>query len=161
VETGSRQENASKQESRVPLRFYRSGKGSSSKSRSAYCVTRCAGRAACKGRADLRAQAIAVDLNPPQVGLGERRLKNSSNWDWRLIPDGIGRFADLQAPLDKSSLIVITATIVLAWALMLSEAIESNVFSVRIASIALSVIAMALVLSTPFVDVLVIGGGLR
>ena len=37
----------------------------------------------------------------------------------------IGRFADLQAPLDKSSLIVITATIFLAWALMLSQAIES------------------------------------
>jgi ABC-2 type transport system permease protein len=95
----------------------------------------------------------------------------------------IGRFADLKAPLDKASLIVITATIVLAWALMLSQAIESvtrvfyaradldlimsspvrlnNVFSVRIAAIALSVIAMALVLSTPFVDVLVIGGGMR
>jgi ABC-2 type transport system permease protein len=95
----------------------------------------------------------------------------------------IGRFADLQAPLDKSTLIVITATIVLAWALMLSQAIESvtrvsyaradldlimsspvklaNVFSVRIAAIALSVIAMALLLSTPFVDVLVIGGGIR
>jgi hypothetical protein len=29
VETGSRQENASNQESRAPLRFYRSGKGSS------------------------------------------------------------------------------------------------------------------------------------
>jgi len=93
----------------------------------------------------------------------------------------VGRFADLQAPLDKSSLIVITATIFLAWALMLSQAIESvtrvfyaradldlimsspvaltNVFSVRIAAIALTVIAMALVLSTPFVDVLVIGGG--
>ena len=95
----------------------------------------------------------------------------------------IGRFADLQAPLDKSSLIVITATIFLAWALMLSQAIESvtrvfyaradldlimsspvalaNVFSVRIAAIALSVMAMALLLSTPFVDVLVIGGGIR
>jgi ABC-2 type transport system permease protein len=95
----------------------------------------------------------------------------------------IGRFADLQAPLDKSSLIVITATILLAWALMLSQAIESvtrvfyaradldlimsspvalaNIFSVRIAAIALSVIAMALLLSTPFVDVLVIGGGAR
>jgi len=95
----------------------------------------------------------------------------------------VGRFADLQAPLDKSSLIVITATIFLAWALMLSQAIESvtrvfyaradldlimsspvaltNVFSVRIAAIALTVIAMALVLSTPFVDVLVIGGGIR
>src|ERR1700732_3859286 len=95
----------------------------------------------------------------------------------------IGRFADLRAPLDKSSLIVITATILLAWALMLSQAIESvtrvfyaradldlimsspvrlnNVFSVRIAAIALSVIAMAFFLSTPFVDVLVIGGGIR
>jgi ABC-2 type transport system permease protein len=95
----------------------------------------------------------------------------------------IGRFANLQAPLDKSSLIVITATIFLAWALMLSQAIESvtrvfyaradldlimsspvalaNVFSVRIVAIALSVIAMALLLATPFIDVLVIGGGAR
>src|SRR5258707_3160282 len=95
----------------------------------------------------------------------------------------IGRFADLQAPLDKSTLIVITATVFLAWALMLSQAIESvtrvfyaradldlimsspvrlaNIFSVRIAAIALSVNAMALLLSTPFVDVLVIGGGAR
>lgn len=95
----------------------------------------------------------------------------------------IGRFADLQLPLDKSSLIVITATILLAWALMLSQAIESvtrvfyaradldlimsspanlaNLFSVRIAAIALAVTAMALLMSTPFVDVLVIGGGAR
>ena len=95
----------------------------------------------------------------------------------------IGRFSDLRAPLDKSSLIVMTATIALAWALMLSQAIESvtrvfyaradldliissparleNVFSIRIAAIALSVIAMALLLSTPFVDILVIGGGVR
>jgi ABC-2 type transport system permease protein len=95
----------------------------------------------------------------------------------------IGRFADLQAPLDKSSLIVMTATILLAWALMLSQAIESvtrvfyaradldlimsspvrlaNIFSVRIAAIALTVTAMALLLSTPFVDVLVFGGGVR
>jgi len=92
----------------------------------------------------------------------------------------IGRYADLQAPLDKSGLIVITATILLAWALMLSQAIESvtrvfyaradldlimsspvaltNVFSVRLAAIALSVTAMALLFSTPFVDVLVLGG---
>src|ERR1700743_1088494 len=95
----------------------------------------------------------------------------------------IGRFSGLAAPLDKSSLIVITSTIFLAWALMLSQAIESvtrvfyaradldlimsspvsltNVFSVRIAAIALTVTAMALLLSTPFVDVLVIGGGAR
>jgi ABC-2 type transport system permease protein len=95
----------------------------------------------------------------------------------------IGRFADLEPPLDKSTLIVITATIFLAWALMLSQAIESvtrvfyaradldlimsspapltNVFSVRIAAIALSVTGMALLLSTPFVDVLVLGGSAR
>src|ERR1700710_1776004 len=95
----------------------------------------------------------------------------------------LGRFADLQMPLDKSSLIVITATIFLAWALMLSQAIESvtrvfyaradldlimsspvalaNVFSVRISAIALTVIAMALLLATPFVNVLVLGGGVR
>jgi len=95
----------------------------------------------------------------------------------------IGRFAELKAPLDKSSLIVITAILLLAWALMLSQAIEavtrvfyaradldlimsspvklSNVFSVRIAAIALSVTVMALLLSTPFVDVLAICGGIR
>ncbi|HLX17222.1 MAG TPA: permease [Bradyrhizobium sp.] len=95
----------------------------------------------------------------------------------------IGRYADLRTPLDKSALIVVTATILLAWALMLSQAIESvtrvfyaradldlimsspvaiaNVFSVRLAAIALSVTAMALLFSTPFVDVLVLGGGIR
>jgi ABC-2 type transport system permease protein len=95
----------------------------------------------------------------------------------------IGRFADLRLPLDKSELIVISATIVLAWSLMLSQAIESvtrvfytradldlimsspatlaNLFSVRIAAIALAITVMALLFSTPFVDVLVIGGGAR
>jgi ABC-2 type transport system permease protein len=95
----------------------------------------------------------------------------------------IGRFADLQMPLDKTSLIVMTATIALAWALMLSQAIESvtrvfyaradldlimsspvrltNIFSVRIAAIALSVTSMALLFAMPFVDVLVVTGGVR
>src|ERR1700759_5193456 len=95
----------------------------------------------------------------------------------------VGRFATLQAPLDKSSLIVLSATIFLAWALMLSQAIESvtrvfyaradldlimsspaalpNIFSIRIVSIAISVTGMALLLSTPFVDVLAFNGGPR
>ena len=95
----------------------------------------------------------------------------------------VGRYAHLRAPLDKSALIVITATIILAWALMLSQAIESvtrvfyarsdldlimsspvklaNVFSVRLGAIALSVTVMALLFSTPFIDVLVFGGGVR
>jgi ABC-2 type transport system permease protein len=45
--------------------------------------------------------------------------------------------------------------------IMSSPARLENVFSIRIAAIALSVIAMALLFSTPFVDVLVIGGGIR
>jgi ABC-2 type transport system permease protein len=95
----------------------------------------------------------------------------------------IGRFADLQMPIGKTSLIVMTATIALAWALMLSQAIESvtrvfyaradldlimsspvrltNIFSVRIAAIALSVTSMALLFATPFIDVLVFSGGPR
>src|SRR5262245_40085051 len=95
----------------------------------------------------------------------------------------IGRYAGLTLPLDKTSLIVLTTTIGLAWALMLSQAIESvtrvfyaradldlimssparitNVFSVRIAAIALTVTVMALLLSAPFVDTLVLGGGVR
>jgi ABC-2 type transport system permease protein len=95
----------------------------------------------------------------------------------------IGRFAELRSPLDPSDLIVITATILLAWALMLSQAIESvtrvfyaradldlimsspvqlaNVFSIRIAAIALSITAMGLLFSMPFIDVLVVGGGAR
>jgi ABC-2 type transport system permease protein len=95
----------------------------------------------------------------------------------------IGRFANLQAPLDKTSLIVLTSTILLAWALMLSQAIESvtrvfyaradldlimsspakltNIFSVRITAIAVMVTGMALLFSTPFVDVLILNGGVR
>lgn len=95
----------------------------------------------------------------------------------------IGRFAELQMPLDKTSLIVMTAIIALAWTLMLSQAIESvtrvfyaradldlimsspvrltNIFSVRIAAIAASVTLMALLFSAPFVDVLVMTGGMR
>ena len=95
----------------------------------------------------------------------------------------IGRFAELDGAPDKPTLIVITACAFLGWALMLSQAIESvtrvfyarsdldlimsspatlaNVFSVRIVAIALTVIAMALLLATPFVNVLVLGGGVR
>jgi ABC-2 type transport system permease protein len=95
----------------------------------------------------------------------------------------IGRYAGLEGPLEQSALIVITATIILAWALMLSQAIESvtrvfyaradldlimsspvtltDVFSVRLGAIALSITAMALLFSTPFIDVLVFAGGIR
>jgi ABC-2 type transport system permease protein len=121
-----------------------------------------------------------------------RRLRKRSTAIWLVVFVAlmhlaayavIGRFADLEAPLDKAALIVITACAFLSWALMLSQAIESvtrvvyaradldlimsspvalaNVFSVRIAAIALTLIAMALLLATPFVNVLVLGGGVR
>ena len=95
----------------------------------------------------------------------------------------VGRFAGIRAPLDKTTLIVVTTSIFLAWALMLSQAIESvtrvfyaradldliisspvglsTVFSVRLAAIACTVTVMAALLATPFVDVLLIGGGRR
>jgi ABC-2 type transport system permease protein len=95
----------------------------------------------------------------------------------------VGPYADITLPLDKSELIVVSATIALAWALMLSQAIESvtrvfyaradldlimsspvrlaEIFSVRIAAIALSVTCMALLLATPFIDVLTLEGGPR
>jgi ABC-2 type transport system permease protein len=95
----------------------------------------------------------------------------------------VGRYADLTLPLDKTSLIVVSATIVLCWALMLSQAIESvtrvfyaradldlimsspvrlaEIFSVRIAAIAVSVTGMALLLAMPFIDVLMLAGGIR
>jgi len=95
----------------------------------------------------------------------------------------IGRFADLRSPLDKTAAIPFTATIFLAWTLMLSQALESvtrvfyaradldlimsspakldKVFSIRITAIALTVTGMALLLSTPFIDVLAFFGGAR
>jgi ABC-2 type transport system permease protein len=95
----------------------------------------------------------------------------------------VGRFAEMRPPLDKTTLIVITSSLFLAWALMLSQAIESvtrvfyaradldlivsspvalpTVFSVRLAAIACTVTIMAVLLATPFIDVLVIGGGPR
>jgi ABC-2 type transport system permease protein len=95
----------------------------------------------------------------------------------------VGRFAGIQTPLDKTALIVIATSIFLAWALMLSQAIESvtrvfytradldlivsspvalpTVFAVRLLAIGLTVTVMALLLATPFIDVLVIGGGSR
>jgi ABC-2 type transport system permease protein len=45
--------------------------------------------------------------------------------------------------------------------IMSSPAPLTNLFSVRIAAIALTVTVMALLLATPFIDVLVIGGGAR
>jgi len=92
----------------------------------------------------------------------------------------VGRFAGLVGP-DRTALVVITGCALLAWSLMVSQALESvtrafytradldlilsspvaarKIFAVRIATMALTITAMALLLAAPFINVLAIGGG--
>jgi ABC-2 type transport system permease protein len=93
----------------------------------------------------------------------------------------VGRYAD--AAVDKPTLVTITATVLLSWLLMISQAMESmtrafysrsdldlilaspvaaqRLFAVRIATVAISVAMMAIPLAAPFIDILVVRGGLR
>jgi ABC-2 type transport system permease protein len=93
----------------------------------------------------------------------------------------VGRYAD--APVDTSMLVTISASVLLSWLLMVSQAMESmtrafysrsdldlilaspvaaqRLFAVRIATVAISVAAMAIPLAAPFIDILIVRGGLR
>jgi ABC-2 type transport system permease protein len=93
----------------------------------------------------------------------------------------VGRYAD--APVDKPMLVTITATALLSWLLMISQAMESmtrafysrsdldlilaspvaaqRLFAVRIATVAISVAMLSIPLAAPFIDILVVRGGLR
>jgi ABC-2 type transport system permease protein len=93
----------------------------------------------------------------------------------------VGRYADLGGDADRTALVVISGSLLLAWLLMLSQAIESvtrvfyaradldlimsspvplaKVFSVRMAAIALTVTVMALLFAAPVIDVLAFSGG--
>jgi ABC-2 type transport system permease protein len=93
----------------------------------------------------------------------------------------VARYADLAIDPDKTALAVITGSALLALSLMLSQAMESvtrafytrsdldlllsspaqtpKIFAVRIATIALSVMAMAGLLAGPFINVLAVEGG--
>jgi ABC-2 type transport system permease protein len=95
----------------------------------------------------------------------------------------VGRFADLGDAPDKTTLIVMSATLLLSWSLMVSQGMESvtrvfyarsdldliltspaitrRLFSVRIATLALSIGAMAMLLASPFINVLAADGGAR
>jgi ABC-2 type transport system permease protein len=95
----------------------------------------------------------------------------------------VGSFAQVGTDPDKATLVAITGCMLLSWSLMLSQAMESvtrafyaradldliltspvksrKLFAVRIATIAVSVSAMSLALSAPFVNVLAFGGGAR
>ena len=93
----------------------------------------------------------------------------------------VGRYAD--APVDTLDAGAITASVLLSWLLMISQAMESmtrafysrsdldlilaspvaaqRLFAVRIATVAVSVAMMAMPLAAPFIDVLIVRGGLR
>jgi ABC-2 type transport system permease protein len=95
----------------------------------------------------------------------------------------VGRYVDVGTEPDKPALVVITATALLSWSLLASQAMESvtrafyarsdfelilsspvavrKLFAVRIAAMAASVILMALLLAAPLIDVLVLRGGPR
>jgi ABC-2 type transport system permease protein len=84
---------------------------------------------------------------------------------------------------DKHTMITITATLLLAWLLMISQAMESmtrafyaradldlilasptaahKLFAIRISTVALTVAAMAVPLAGPFIDMLIVRGGIR
>ena len=93
----------------------------------------------------------------------------------------VARYAATGMTPDKSTLVVVTGTLLLSWSLLLSQAMESvtrafyarsdldliltspvsprKVFSVRIARIAVAVAALAMLLAAPFINVLVLLGG--
>ncbi|HUC48801.1 MAG TPA: permease, partial [Xanthobacteraceae bacterium] len=93
----------------------------------------------------------------------------------------VGRYAG--ATIDRQALVTITASVLLSWMLMISQAMESitrafyarsdldlilaspvnsnELFAVRIVTIALAATMMALPLAAPFIDVLIARGGWR
>jgi ABC-2 type transport system permease protein len=95
----------------------------------------------------------------------------------------VSRFADAGIDPSKTTLVVVTGSALLSWSLLLSQAMESvtrgfytrsdldlllsspivaeRVFAVRIGAIAASIMAMAVLLASPFIDVLAVLGGPR
>ncbi|HZL38651.1 MAG TPA: permease [Pseudolabrys sp.] len=95
----------------------------------------------------------------------------------------VARYAEASVMPDKATLVMVSGTILLSWSLLLSQAMESvtrafyarsdldliltspvshrKVFSVRIARIAGSVALIAVLLASPFINVLVWLGGVR
>ena len=95
----------------------------------------------------------------------------------------VGQFADLEPDADRGTLVVITGCALLAWSLMMSQAMElvtrafyarsdldlilssptasRRVFAVRIGAMAISTMMMAGLLAAPFINVLIWRGGAR
>jgi ABC-2 type transport system permease protein len=95
----------------------------------------------------------------------------------------VAKFAEIEPDTDRGTLIVITGCALLAWSLMMSQAMESvtrafyarsdldlilsspvqaqRIFAVRIATMAASTVFMATALAAPFINILVYWGGAR
>ena len=95
----------------------------------------------------------------------------------------VARYADADLGSDTVTLVAVTGTLLLSWSLLLSQAMEQvtrafyaradldliltspvsarKVFAVRMGRIAVGAIAVALLLAAPFIDVLVVRGGVR
>jgi len=95
----------------------------------------------------------------------------------------VARYAEIGEDADERALLAITASLLLAWSLMLSQAMEwatralyargdfdlilsspadaKRLFAVRIAAATLGLMTMAALIALPFVDVLVAWGGWR
>jgi ABC-2 type transport system permease protein len=92
----------------------------------------------------------------------------------------VGRYADIGEP-DKATLVTITGCVLMSWSLMVSQALEAvtrafytradldlilsspvaarRIFSVRMATMALSITGMAVLLAAPAINVLALRGG--
>src|SRR6185437_8095636 len=95
----------------------------------------------------------------------------------------VAKFADIEVDADRGTLVVITGCALLAWSLMMSQAMESvtrafyarsdldvilsspvvarKVFAVRIATMAVSTVLMATLIAAPFINILAWRGGAR
>jgi ABC-2 type transport system permease protein len=95
----------------------------------------------------------------------------------------LDRFAEITPNSGKTTLVVITGLLLLSWSLMISQAMESvtrafyarsdldlilssparsaRVFSVRIGTMAVSIVLMVVLLAAPFINVLAVSGGPR
>ena len=93
----------------------------------------------------------------------------------------VGPFAAVGDGAEKATLVAITGCALLAWSLMVSQAMESvtrafyarsdldlilssptaarKLFAVRIGTMAASIVAMAVLLAAPFINVLALRGG--
>ena len=93
----------------------------------------------------------------------------------------VAKFAEIEPDADRGTLVVITGCALLAWSLMMSQAMESvtrafyarsdldlilsspvasrRVFAVRIATMAASTVLMAVLLAAPFINILIWRGG--